>query len=608
MATTRPAAQSTIIKRPRLTKLLDDSEARILLLCAPAGYGKTTLAREWTETLDGPVAWYRGGIEMLDAAAVALGLIEVLRGLGLAEADAVRLSARAARDNRALELGRAIGAAVAAVPAGSVLVIDDYHHAESSESEVLIGAFVANADVRVLITSRTRPTWFTPRMEIYGDAFVVGSDELAFTDEEANAVLPHIDDSKMNLVKQARGWPAVIGLAARQGRSNPPKSDAWPATQLYEYFAEDLFRRASPALQESLFLLALAEGADSQVTRELLGAACDTQLTQAAEAGFITRNTGVSFEMHPLLRSFLLARLHDLYEPKQQMLTGRTLRSLGRAHQWDECLAVLAEFPEIDLIIPLLDEALDELLATGRLATIARWLSLVSPANRRNAVLLLAEAEIAVREGRDAAAQTIAEQAAELSPAPELAARAHLVAARAAHMLCDHHAAYSNAERAAALTKRDELRTQAHRVELMSAIEDEGDKARELLALLRAERNQTPEQTILVRQASGFISLLSDGDVRKALRDLEAGMSLLRHVPDPLARTGFLNLLGLACNWVAEYERALEIMGLQIEDARSNGVDFAAEHGQVSRATALLGLRRLGAAQRLLHELEAGAA
>ena len=36
-----------IIKRPRLTRLLDETEARVILLVAPAGYGKTTLAREW---------------------------------------------------------------------------------------------------------------------------------------------------------------------------------------------------------------------------------------------------------------------------------------------------------------------------------------------------------------------------------------------------------------------------------------------------------------------------------------------------------------------------------------------------------------------------------
>ena len=48
MVTTRPAAQSYIIKRPRLTKLLDESEARIILLCAPAGYGKTALLADVT--------------------------------------------------------------------------------------------------------------------------------------------------------------------------------------------------------------------------------------------------------------------------------------------------------------------------------------------------------------------------------------------------------------------------------------------------------------------------------------------------------------------------------------------------------------------------------
>ena len=47
-----------IIKRPRLTRMLDESGARIILLVAPAGYGKTTLAHEWLEGKS--AAWYRG--------------------------------------------------------------------------------------------------------------------------------------------------------------------------------------------------------------------------------------------------------------------------------------------------------------------------------------------------------------------------------------------------------------------------------------------------------------------------------------------------------------------------------------------------------------------
>ncbi|HEY8629284.1 MAG TPA: hypothetical protein VIL73_01905, partial [Gaiellaceae bacterium] len=83
MVTTRPAAQSYIIKRPRLTKLLDESEARIILLCAPAGYGKTTLAREWVEMRAERVAWYGGGSAMRDVAALAETLADSLQQLNL---------------------------------------------------------------------------------------------------------------------------------------------------------------------------------------------------------------------------------------------------------------------------------------------------------------------------------------------------------------------------------------------------------------------------------------------------------------------------------------------------------------------------------------------
>src|SRR5438105_9444974 len=123
MVTSRPAAQSYIIKRPRLTKLLDESEARIILLCAPAGYGKTTLAREWVETRSEPVAWYRGGIEMLDAAAVARALAQALRGVGLLEADAARLAALASRGVSPLDLARALASSVPSA-SGALLVID----------------------------------------------------------------------------------------------------------------------------------------------------------------------------------------------------------------------------------------------------------------------------------------------------------------------------------------------------------------------------------------------------------------------------------------------------------------------------------------------------
>src|SRR3954454_12383659 len=53
---TRTPRPGRIIERPRLIKQLDAAEAPVILIVGPAGYGKTTLARQWARTLSG-VIW-----------------------------------------------------------------------------------------------------------------------------------------------------------------------------------------------------------------------------------------------------------------------------------------------------------------------------------------------------------------------------------------------------------------------------------------------------------------------------------------------------------------------------------------------------------------------
>src|SRR3954465_12720668 len=131
MVTTRPNAHSYIIKRPRLTKLLAEAGARILLLCAPAGYGKTTLAREWVASRNLPVAWYSGGSEMLDASGLSLSLIGALGSVGLAVDGRADLAAIATSDAMPEVVGQAIARALAPLPT-CIVVVDDNHHAEES--------------------------------------------------------------------------------------------------------------------------------------------------------------------------------------------------------------------------------------------------------------------------------------------------------------------------------------------------------------------------------------------------------------------------------------------------------------------------------------------
>src|SRR6266576_6853554 len=185
---TQPKAQSYIIKRPRLTKLLDESGARIILLCAPAGYGKTTLAREWTEAQIERVAWYSAGPSICDVAAFACDLAELFASKR-PESDVIQnVRLLAARQEPGHLLAKAL--APGSPSNNSLVVIDDYHHAvESHEADSLLRELARIASFRLVLTSRTRPAWITSRMLVYGEALVLGPAALAFTDDEAREVL-----------------------------------------------------------------------------------------------------------------------------------------------------------------------------------------------------------------------------------------------------------------------------------------------------------------------------------------------------------------------------------------------------------------------------------
>src|SRR5436190_4064129 len=75
------APRRHIIERPRLTRLLDEADARILMLVAPAGYGKTTLARQWLTAGERSGHWLIATPAVTDAASFALRLRDTLQPL-----------------------------------------------------------------------------------------------------------------------------------------------------------------------------------------------------------------------------------------------------------------------------------------------------------------------------------------------------------------------------------------------------------------------------------------------------------------------------------------------------------------------------------------------
>jgi LuxR family maltose regulon positive regulatory protein len=159
-----------IIERPRLIARLDEGGgSRVSVLAAPAGYGKTTLARQWSQRQVGRVAWHRTTRAAGDIAVLAVKLDELLASIAPdLPREPQKVASIASVNPSPKPLGKAILRTFEPLTQDVLLVVDEWEAAGTEEAEELLSMLVEGLDIRFLITTRTRPEWFTPRLEVYG--------------------------------------------------------------------------------------------------------------------------------------------------------------------------------------------------------------------------------------------------------------------------------------------------------------------------------------------------------------------------------------------------------------------------------------------------------
>src|SRR5579862_3870340 len=335
-------ALAHIIERPRLIARLEEGGgARVSVLAAPAGYGKTTLARRWSQCQYGKIAWYRTTRASGDVALLAVQLDELLGSVASDDPRQPPTVASIASVNPSPKpLGRAILRDFESLTRNVLLVVDEWEAAGTEEAEMLLSMLVEGLDIRFLITTRTRPDWFTPRLEVYGEGLEVGLDELAMTDEEAAEVLAAVGavGGRARLMRTAEGWPAVLGLAAMSGDVDFTSGRLLSHT-LYDFLASELLAGAAAETQDALMLLAVASISDLEVAHTVLGVDAKGLIDDAVARGLLGVTDRKSISLHPLLRELLIRRFAGADAAAREALLSRC-RRLFAARLWDEALCV----------------------------------------------------------------------------------------------------------------------------------------------------------------------------------------------------------------------------------------------------------------------------
>jgi ATP/maltotriose-dependent transcriptional regulator MalT len=597
------AAGRHIIERPRLTRLLDEASARVIMLVAPAGYGKTTLARQWLASR--PHVWLQASEWSSDVVALAVQLAKTLGAVGGAGSERLIGRIRTMRDSpqELRAIAELQAQEVQPWPDDTWLAIDDYEHiARANAAEEYVRQLLDTLGMRLLVASRVSPSWATPRALLYGEINGVDRADLAMRRTETRSVLRAVPEASVSQIFElAEGWPALIGLASLTEVDARGASDV--SGPIFDYFAEELYHRASKRLQAALPQLALAPRITPELAASILGPRKGPRLiAEARQIGFFS-GTSLDLRLHPLLKKFLLTKL-DGQPVGRDALADQLIDFFLDRREWDDAFELIQQVRRPPALIRLCDAAYGSMLSSGRTTTLETWLGLSGKLGLASPVFDLMRAELAVRDGNLSRAERLALKIGTEEGAEQYRSRAYNVAGRAAHLDDRESDALSLFQSAAATAHSDEERHEATWGSLLSAHAFEREE--DVLATLAQFLTREPENADdLLRAANARLMVaLTIGGIANAVDLAQGGLAGLDHAHDPVIRTSFLNALSRSLSLQARYVEGESLADRLVGEAQRAKLEFVLPHAYVAKAVALIGIRGFEEAGGMLSQAE----
>lgn len=344
---------------------------RVLLLQAPAGFGKTSaLAGLWAARPSGWAAAWVSVDEDDDAERLFACLVAALEPFDLPWRSAPEALVgaaggdRAARQRAAAELLNALAGAGAE---HGLIVFDDLHRLADERAFPLLEQLAERlpAQWTLVFASRVEPPLPLARWRARGELAEFNQEALRFSETEAHALLAGEAlpaDTAQALVARTAGWPAGLRLAMAALRARPGRTAAGPLLDrhLFDYLAAEVLDDLPAALHDFLVrssvLSELTATRAAAVTGDALAAERLDELERrglfatALEAGERT------LVLHDLFRDALQARLRERGAAELPQLLRRaadsepdTVRRVGlrlRAGDWGAAEADLAASAE----------------------------------------------------------------------------------------------------------------------------------------------------------------------------------------------------------------------------------------------------------------------
>ena len=392
-----PPRRSELLTRPRLDEVLNPLfDNKLILLSAPAGYGKTSLLIDLAHRIEMPVCWL--ALDTLDRdpqrfmAYLIAALEERFQGaLKNSKAELKRLTSLE-QDKESL-LVTLTNELYANVEGDFLLILDDYHLLDEVPAiSDLLNRFLELVveNCHILLSSRTLPplkhvALMLAREQVAGLSF----EELAFQPGEVQSLYAqnhhqHLSDTKaQELVTQTDGWIAGIILSDRPGTIRASSADNFSG-----FLREEVLDQQPAEIREFLLLTSLMEEFNAELCEIVLAPLyMATQNWQMLMSVILEKNLfvlpldsdGRWLRYHHTFRDFLQNLFKEEYPAQVSPILTRMVTAYEKFGDWEKAYFTCKQLSDPESLANVIERAGTAMLQ-GALTTLENWLRSLPPA------------------------------------------------------------------------------------------------------------------------------------------------------------------------------------------------------------------------------------
>jgi LuxR family maltose regulon positive regulatory protein len=222
-----PSIQSSLVQRPRLVHCLESGYQlgrRVTLVSAPAGFGKTTIVREWItdKDLGKPFGWLSLDEGDNDPVRFLVYLVSAIQKVNVKIGKTILTSFNSSQVPPISDLVETLINEISFTSKPLLIILDDYHLIQKVEVHSILQLLLKRQPeaLHLVIITREDPPFSLPKMRVQGQITEIRERDLRFTWSEAQAFLEKTMGLELSaqdidkLEERTEGWAAGMQLAA----------------------------------------------------------------------------------------------------------------------------------------------------------------------------------------------------------------------------------------------------------------------------------------------------------------------------------------------------------------------------------------------------------